>query len=99
MPDLADWRARLRLAVELSERKHWLIAEDAGITPTTLSRVLHGWHPNPGFETVVRVTHAVGEQVGWILREPRTPLGATDIDRMREIAAFMAERFPKKNPP
>jgi DNA-binding phage protein len=44
------------------------IAEQAGVTPETLSRVIHGIHKQPGFETVVRIIHAAGETVGWLLR-------------------------------
>jgi transcriptional regulator with XRE-family HTH domain len=99
MPDLADWRARLRLAVELSGRKHSIIAEDAGITPTTLSRILNGWHARPAFESIVGIAHAAGESVGWILHESRAPLSAEETEKMREIAKFLVSRFPKKNPP
>jgi transcriptional regulator with XRE-family HTH domain len=91
---MRDWRERLRLAVDLSEKKYSAIAWEAGITPTTLSRVLTGAHARPGFETVARIAHAAGEHVGWILREPRAPLSAEETERMREIGAFLASRFP-----
>lgn len=91
-----DWRERVRLAVKLSDKKHAVIAWEAGITPTTLSRVLNDKKSHPGFEVVVRIVHATGEHVGWILREPRAPLSAEDTERMREIAAFLRERFPAK---
>jgi transcriptional regulator with XRE-family HTH domain len=96
---MQDWRARLRLAIELSGKKHSTVAWEAGVTRATLSRVLTGRHTQPAFDTVVRITHAVGENVGWILHESRAPLSAEETDKMREIAAFLAERFPKKNPP
>ena len=94
-----EWRERLRLAVELTGRRRCAIAEDAGVTPETLSRVLSGVHAQPSFETVVRIVHATGEHVGWILREPRSRL--TDDDRivMREIVEFLDSRFPPLDPP
>ena len=91
---MQNWRARLRLAVELSGKKHSAIAWEAGITPATLSRVLTGYHAHPGFDTVVSIAHAVGENVGWILHESRSPLSAEETDKMREIAAFLVSRFP-----
>src|SRR4051794_38739374 len=85
--DVQDWRARLKLAVQLSGKKYAVIAWDAGITAVTLSRILTGAHANPRFETIVNITHAVGENVGWILHESRAPLSAEETDKMREIAA------------
>lgn len=96
---MQDWRARLKLAVQVSGRKHAAIAWDAGITPATLSRVITGANEHPGFDTVVRITHAVGENVGWILHESRAPLSAEETEKISEIAAFLVERFPKKLPP
>lgn len=92
---MQDWRARLKLAVQVSGRKHAAIAWDAGITAVTLSRILTGSHAHPRFETIVNITHAVGENVGWILHETRAPLSAEETEKMREIAAFLVSRFPK----
>jgi transcriptional regulator with XRE-family HTH domain len=96
---MQDWRACLKLAVQLSGRKRAAVAVDAGITAVTLSRILTGAHEYPRFETIVNITHAVGENVGWILHESRAPLSAEETEKMSEIAAFLVERFPKKNPP
>jgi transcriptional regulator with XRE-family HTH domain len=90
---MIDWRARLRLAVALSGKKHSIIAEDAGITPATLSRILTGVHSKPQFETVVRIAHAAGEHVGWILLEPRRGLSSGEAAMLRNVAAFLVERF------
>lgn len=95
---MQDWRARLKLAVELSGKKHSAIAWEVGITPATLSRILTGVHVNPGFNTVARITHAVGENVGWVLHESRAPLSAEETEKMREIAAFLVKLFPKADP-
>jgi transcriptional regulator with XRE-family HTH domain len=55
------WRARLRAAVDRSGKKHGLIAEDAGIAPATLSRVINGKHAHPRLEIVASIAHACGE--------------------------------------
>jgi transcriptional regulator with XRE-family HTH domain len=95
----SEWRERLRLAVELTGRSQMAIAEQAGVSTETLNRILTGVHAQPRFETVVRVIHATGEHVGWVLREPRSRL--TDDDRivMREIVEFLDSRFPPLDPP
>ena len=93
IPDLSDWRARLRLAVELSGKKHSIIAEDAGITRATLSRVLTGAHGKPQFETIVRIAHAAGENVGWVLGESRSGLSSGEAAMLRNVAAFLIQRF------
>jgi transcriptional regulator with XRE-family HTH domain len=91
---MTNWRGRLREAIDLTRRMHCSIADEAGVTAETLSRVLSGVHAQPKFETVVRITHAVGETVGSILREPQSPLSADDVARMREITDFLNSRFP-----
>jgi transcriptional regulator with XRE-family HTH domain len=91
--NLNDWRTRLRLAVELSGKKHSIIAEDAGITRATLSRILTGASQHPQFETVVRIAHAAGENVGWLLLEPRRGLSSGEAAMLRNVAAFLIERF------
>jgi len=96
MPDPADWRKRLRQAVVRTRRSQASIAEQAGVTPETLSRVLTGVHAQPGFETVVRIVYATGESVGWVLREPQAPLSADGQAMMREIIDFLDSHFPAR---
>lgn len=63
------WRHRLREAINRTGKKHSSIAAEAGITPETLSRILTGHHARVSFDLVVRVTHVVGQTVGWLLEE------------------------------
>ncbi len=100
MPDLADWRERLRGAIRRTGRRQNAIAEEAGVSPDTLSRILMGGHANPRFETVVAIVHAAGESVGWLLREPQAPLSGSDMFMMREIVDFLDSHFPaqRKHP-
>jgi transcriptional regulator with XRE-family HTH domain len=94
--DVNDWRKRLRSAVDLTRRTHCSIAEQAGVTPETFSRVLSGRHRQPGFETVVKIIHATGESVGWVLGERQAPLSADGQAMMREIIDFLDSHFPEK---
>ena len=64
-----DWRARLRMAVDRADVKHAAIAWRAGIAPASLSRILTGAHQQPRFDTIVRIAHACGTTVGWLLNE------------------------------
>ncbi|HSY52669.1 MAG TPA: helix-turn-helix transcriptional regulator [Thermoanaerobaculia bacterium] len=91
------WRRRLTRAIDLSRRTQASIAAQAGITPETLSRVIRGVHAQPQFETVVRIIHATGETVGWILREPQTFVSADDSARMREVIDFLESSFAPRN--
>ena len=68
----------------------------AGVSPETLSRVLTGVHAQPGFETVVKIAHATGEKVGWILREPQAALSVEDLKMMRECIDFLDSHFPAR---
>jgi transcriptional regulator with XRE-family HTH domain len=63
------WRARLREAIDRTNKKHSYIAECAGIAPVTLSRILTGVCAEPRFAAVVRLAHEAGVTVGWLLNE------------------------------
>jgi hypothetical protein len=84
-----EWRARLRAAVDRSGRKHAAIARDAGIAPETLSRILTAAHARPAFDTIVRITHAAGESVGWLLGERGHEFSSRELSFLRETAAIL----------
>src|ERR1044071_485087 len=83
----SEWRTRLREAVDRSGKKHSAIARDAGIHPETLSRVLTSGMTRPSFDVVVRITHAAGESVGWVLGEPAFALSFEQRELLRRAAA------------
>jgi transcriptional regulator with XRE-family HTH domain len=91
MPDLADWRERLRGAIYRTGRKQSCIAEEAGVSPATLSKILTGRHPQPGFGTVVRITHACGEHVGYILGEQPFSLSAEQRAKVQTAAIILID--------
>ena len=81
------WRARLREAVDRSDKKHSAIAWDVGICPATLSRILTGRTRRPSFEIVVRIAHLVGERVGWVLGENPYSLSLAEQELLRRAVA------------
>jgi phage repressor protein C with HTH and peptisase S24 domain len=83
-----NWRSRLRAAIDKSGRKHSAIAAEAKIDPTTLSRILNG-HMQPTFETIVRVTRAANENVGWILDERGFSLSGDEQKQLRKVIRFL----------
>jgi SOS-response transcriptional repressor LexA len=89
MSNRVSWRERLRLAIDSSGRKHSAVAADAGITPVTLSRILNSVDVNPSFETVVRIAHAVNENVGWLIEEPGFSLSAGQLKKLAEALDFL----------
>lgn len=86
----ASWRERLRVAIDASGRRQNAIAESAGVSPETLSRVLSGIHAQPAFDTVVRITHALGENVGTLLDEPAFSLDAEQRAELRRVLGYLA---------
>jgi transcriptional regulator with XRE-family HTH domain len=84
-----SWRERLRAAVDASGRRQNAIAASAGVTPETLSRVLSGVHAHPNFETVVRIAHAVGENVGTLLDEPAFFLDGEQRAEVRRVVGYL----------
>ena len=85
-----SWRERLRVAIDASGRRQNAIADSAGVTQETLSRVLSGIHAQPAFDTVVRITHALGENVGTLLDEPAFSLDAGQRDELRRVLGYLA---------
>ena len=83
------WRKRLREAIRRSGLKHSIIAMDAGITPETLSRLLSGYSKAPAFQTVVNVTHAAGQSIGWLLEERGYTFSAEERAKLREAAVII----------
>lgn len=84
-----NWRQRLRAAIERSGRKHSAIAREAGVAPETLSRILTATHMRPTFDTVVRIAHAVNENVGWLLDERGFALSADEQKQLRKVVRFL----------
>ena len=89
--DLADWRERLRGAIRRTGRRQNAIAEQAGVSPETLSRILTGGHANPRIDTVVAITHAVGENVGHLLGEESFNLSADQRAKVRDAAKTLMD--------
>lgn len=83
-----DWRERLRIAIEKSGKKQSAIARDAGVAPETLSRILNS-RIGPTFETVVRITRAVDENVGWLLDERGFSLSTEEQKQLRKVVRFL----------
>jgi transcriptional regulator with XRE-family HTH domain len=88
---MVNWRGRLGEAVKRSGKPHKAIAYEAGLTPTTLSRILHGGHKRPYFETIVRIAHAVEESVGWISGDKAFSLSAQERKRLQAATVILSE--------
>jgi transcriptional regulator with XRE-family HTH domain len=84
-----NWRDRLRRAIHESGCTQIAIAERAGIAPETLSRILSGRQREPAFHTVVRVAHAAGVSVGWLLDEEDYRLTARERQQLRDAAELI----------
>lgn len=83
------WRDRLRMAIEKSGKKHSVVAAEAGITRATLSRVLTATHQNPTLDTIVKIAHAINENVGWILDEPSYVLSGDEQRKLHEAVRIL----------
>lgn len=59
-----QWREQLRVAIDRTNKKHSWIAEQAGIAPGTLSRILTGKHCDPSFEVVMRIAMRARRRLG-----------------------------------
>lgn len=96
---VVGWRERLRAAVKSSGRKQSAIAEEAGIAPETLSRVLNAGHISPELETVAAIAHAVNQNVGWLLDERGFTLSTEQQAKLGEVVAFLQTALLAAPPP
>jgi transcriptional regulator with XRE-family HTH domain len=86
-----ELRARIREAIRRSGKKHSIVAEDAGVTRSTLSRVLSGINGEPLFDTVARIMHAVDENVGWLLGEQGFALSSDERAKIQTAAVILID--------
>jgi SOS-response transcriptional repressor LexA len=84
-----SWRDRLRTSIEKSGKKHSVVAEEAGITAATLSRILSAVHERPALDTIVRIARTIDESVGWLLDEPSFFLSAEDQRKVRDAVRVL----------
>jgi transcriptional regulator with XRE-family HTH domain len=89
MTDLSDWRGRLRDAINRTGKKHSVIAWEAGVTRATLSRVLTGKHAQPKFETILRIAHAAGENIGYLAGEQGFGLSSDERAKIQTAAVIL----------
>lgn len=83
------WRERLRAAVDASGRRQTAIAASAGLNQETVSRVLSGIHIHPAFDTVVRIAHAIGENVGTLVEEPAFVLTGEERAEVSRVIGYL----------
>jgi transcriptional regulator with XRE-family HTH domain len=87
-----DWRRRLRYAVDHSGMFHRGIAAEAGITPTTLSRILNAPSTKADFDVVVRLAEVLKVRVGWLVGEPcGLELSEADEKMFQTVAAILGK--------
>jgi transcriptional regulator with XRE-family HTH domain len=96
---VSDWRDRLRIALDRSNKKHSYFARQAGIAPATLSRILNGHHRNVSFETIQRLADATEVRVGWLLNEPFRGVELSDLESLylrRAVEVLLRIAPPKR---
>ena len=54
----------------------------------TLSRILSSAHQGPSFDTIVRIAHAVNENVGWLLDERGFSLSTDEQKQLQKVVRF-----------
>jgi transcriptional regulator with XRE-family HTH domain len=91
------WRERLTEAVRQSGRKRNAIARDAGIDPTTLSRILHGGLPHISFQIVARIAYATGVSLGWLLEEQGFELSPLQIEEVEQVIGFLRDAVDRSD--
>ena len=68
-----------------------MIAADIGMTQANVSSVLTGKHVQPYFETVVKIAHAAGVSIGWVLEEPGFTLSDEHRAKVRTASVILLD--------
>jgi transcriptional regulator with XRE-family HTH domain len=61
---------RLRAAIDRNNKSHAWVAQEAGITPASLSAILTGKTGDPSFFTVLAIARTLGEPLSAIMDDP-----------------------------
>lgn len=87
-----DIGKRLRLAIEAKGMKHSWLANEAGITPATLSNILTGRTSDPSLSVVMALADAIGEPLGALLGERSESLLESEHEVLRQAIEILGQR-------
>src|SRR5205085_10026832 len=83
---------RIRELVDAKNLTHSWVAVEAGITPTTFSRILNGDTEDPSFFTILRIALVLNEPISAIAGDAPQVWSNEDLERLASDSAWTALR-------
>jgi len=88
---------RLRAAIDAKNMSHSWVAEQVGITTSSLSDILTGKTADPRFFTVLAITRAIGEPLNVIADDPLNYWTADELARLAETGEWLTRRTKREH--
>jgi transcriptional regulator with XRE-family HTH domain len=83
---------RIRELVDAKNLTHSWVAVEAGMTPTTFSRILNGETEDPSFFTILRIALVLNEPISAIAGDAAEVWSNEDLERLAADSAWAASR-------
>ncbi|HET7434112.1 MAG TPA: S24 family peptidase [Thermoanaerobaculia bacterium] len=83
---------RIRELVDAKNLTHSWVATEAGMTPTTFSRILNGETEDPSFFTILRIALVINEPISAIAGDAPQVWSNQDLERLAADTSWLASR-------
>lgn len=83
---------RIRELVDAKNLTHSWVATEAGMTPTTFSRILNGETEDPSFFTILRIALVINEPISAIAGDAPEIWSNQDLERLAADSTWAASR-------
>lgn len=83
---------RIRELVDAKNLTHSWVATEAGMTPTTFSRILNGETEDPSFFTILRIALVIDEPISAIAGDAKQIWSNEDLERLAADSTWAASR-------
>ena len=84
---------RLRALIDAKNLAHGWVAEEVGITPATLSRILDGKTKDPSFFIVFGIAATIKEPISAIVGDSTFVWTQDDLDQLAEHGAWVVDKL------
>lgn len=83
---------RIRELVDAKNLTHAWVATEAGMTPTTFSRILNGETEDPSFFTILRIALVINEPISAIAGDAPQVWSNQELERLAADSSWAASR-------
>lgn len=89
---------RIRELVDAKNLTHSWVAIEAGMTPTSFSRILNGDTEDPSFFTILRIARVINEPISAIAGDAAQIWSNHELERLADDSTWAAARAARTSP-